>query len=275
MHAKNVLKLDKPHVMGTCILMFESINKDNPLTTNLTIARANFTLNDPYHKFIQNPKSIQNRVSKMFQTIVQFYAPYIHVSKMFQAIAQFYALYIQICRIHDVNVFASIDFYGNCIETDDSFKGDKEPTKPRALFQNWRQDLFQYLFQDNMQSTDYSRASEVPSRRQKEDTNQISRPIQGPSDPHNSVKPHSKIDIEIIFGYENVYMKQHLRSQDVSQKYRQSTANAKIHIPAGHGKISVLLPDFYLISNLSMSLDSKFWNIQISGSGNIFCKVDF
>ena len=129
-------------------------------------------------------------------------------------------------------MFASIDFYENCRETDNLFKGDKEPTKPWALFQNWRQDLFQYLFQDNMQSTDYSRASEVPSRRQKEDTNQILRPIQGPSDPHNSMKPHSKIDIGIIFGYENVYMKQHLRSQDVCQKYCQSTANAKIYIPA-------------------------------------------
>ena len=31
------------------------------------------------------------------------------------------------------------------------------------------------------------------------------------------MKPHSKIDIGIIFGYENVYMKQHLRSQDESK----------------------------------------------------------
>ena len=66
-----------------------------------------------------------------------------------------------------------------------------------------------------------------------------------------------------------------MRSQDVGQKYCQSTANAKIHIQAGHGKISVLLPHFYLISNLPKSLDSKFRNIQISGSGLIVSKVDF
>ena len=126
---------------------------------------------------------------------------------------------LQKCLIHDINVFASIDFYENCSETDDSFKGDKEPTKPRALFQKWRQDLFQDLFQDNMQSADYSGASELPSRRQKEDTNQILRQIQGPSDPNNFVKPHSKTDIGIIFGYENVYMKQYLRSQDSTRRY--------------------------------------------------------
>ena len=109
-----------------------------------------------------------------------------------------------------------------------------------------------------MQSTDYSGECEVPSRRQKEDTNQILRQIQGPSDPNNFVKPYSKIDIGIIFGYENVYMKHHLRSQDVCQKYCQSTANAKIHIQAGHGKISVLSPDFYLISKLLLSMDRKY-----------------
>ena len=38
MHAKNGLGMVKPHVMGACILTFESINKDNPLTTNQTIA---------------------------------------------------------------------------------------------------------------------------------------------------------------------------------------------------------------------------------------------
>ena len=131
------------------------------------------------------------------------------------------------------------------IEANDSFKkhyisskGDKEPTKPRALFQSWRQDLFRYLFQDKMQNTYHSGASEMSSRRIKEDTDQILCQIQGPSDPNE--KPHSKIDIGIIFVYEHVYMKQHLRSQDVCQKYCQSTANAKIHIQAGHGKISVL-----------------------------------
>ena len=66
-----------------------------------------------------------------------------------------------------------------------------------------------------------------------------------------------------------------MRSQDVRQKYCKSTANAKIHIPAGHGEMSVLLPDFYLISNLPKSLDSKLRNIQISGSGLIVSKVDF
>ena len=59
---------------------------------------------------------------------------------MFQTILLFYAPYIQKCLIHDVNAFASIDFYENCSETDDLFKGDKEPTNPRALFQNWRHD---------------------------------------------------------------------------------------------------------------------------------------
>ena len=38
MHARNDLKLDKPHEMGACILTFESINKDNPLATNANIA---------------------------------------------------------------------------------------------------------------------------------------------------------------------------------------------------------------------------------------------
>ena len=54
-----------------------------------------------------------------------------------------------------------------------------------------------------------------------------------------------------------VYMKQHLRSQDVCPKYCQSTANAKIHIQAGNGKISVWLPDFYLISKFPKSMDIK------------------
>ena len=38
MHAKNGLGLDKLHEMGACTLTFESINKDNPLATNHTIA---------------------------------------------------------------------------------------------------------------------------------------------------------------------------------------------------------------------------------------------
>ena len=80
----------------------------------------------------------------------------------------------------------------------------------------------------------------MSSRRIKEDTDQILCQIQGPSDPNDFLKPHSKIDIGIIFGYENVFMKQHLLSQEVCQKYCQSTANAKIHIQTGHGKISVL-----------------------------------
>ena len=58
---------------------------------------------------------------------------------MFQTLLKFYALYIQKCLIHDVNAFASIDFNENRSEIVDLFKGDKEPTKPRALFQNWRQ----------------------------------------------------------------------------------------------------------------------------------------
>ena len=54
MHAKNGLGLDKPHVMGACILTFESINKDNPLTTNQTIAAiANDfgNVHAPFHTF--------------------------------------------------------------------------------------------------------------------------------------------------------------------------------------------------------------------------------
>ena len=94
----------------------------------------------------------------------------------------------------------------------------------------------------------------MSSRRIKEDTDQILCQIQGTSGPNE--KPHSKIDIGIIFGYENIYMKQHLRSQDVCQKYGQTTANAKIQ--AGNGELSLLLPDFHLISNLPKSMDRKY-----------------
>ena len=115
-------------------LMHENMLELKNNSTKHKIGRAKFTLNDPYHKFIQNPKSIHIHVSEMFQTITQFYPPY-----------------IQIHLIHDVNVFANIDFYGNCMETDDLCKGDMKPTKPRALFQNWRQDLFQDLCQNLFQ----------------------------------------------------------------------------------------------------------------------------
>ena len=47
----------------------------------------------------QLTESIQNHVSKMSQTVVQFYPPYIHVSKIIQTIAQFYAPYLQICKL--------------------------------------------------------------------------------------------------------------------------------------------------------------------------------
>ena len=77
MHAKNDLKSDKPHEMGACTLTFESINKDNPLTTNQTIAAiangfgnvhapiciscSHFDINEQFNE------SIQIHVSKCFQ----------------------------------------------------------------------------------------------------------------------------------------------------------------------------------------------------------------
>ena len=136
-YAKDDLKLDKQHEMGVCILTFESINKYNPLSTNqsiATISKGFRNVHDPIYiscSYLnineQFNESIQNHRSKVFPNVIQCYTPS-----------------IEICPIHDVNVFSSNDFYENCTETDDSFKkhyilskGEKEPTTPRALFQNW------------------------------------------------------------------------------------------------------------------------------------------
>ena len=64
MHAKNGLGLVKPHVMGACILTFESINKDNPLATNQTIAMiANVFGN------VHAPIDISCSISNFFQNM--------------------------------------------------------------------------------------------------------------------------------------------------------------------------------------------------------------
>ena len=64
MHAKNDLRLDKPHEMGACILTFESINKDNPLATNQTIVMiANVFEN------VHAPIDISSSISNFFQNM--------------------------------------------------------------------------------------------------------------------------------------------------------------------------------------------------------------
>ena len=56
--------------------MFHCIEVKNNSSKH-RIARAKLNMNDPCHKFIQNPDSIQNHVSKMFPNVIPINDPYI------------------------------------------------------------------------------------------------------------------------------------------------------------------------------------------------------